>query len=268
MKKPEELYDLLFDYANLHTEVEQVLVGLDWTLCRAGALGLARTNGQGEGRIQGRGSPLQGRTVAELSLWLRKWDPRQAAIGMAAVNAAINREADMVYMEGAMFKGRQAVQGSLEWFLPLLANQRVVAAGEAADFLCRAGVSDIQPIRLPAAIPPDAEALLPAADWVFLPARTITDKTLPRLLELSSHAKCVLYGTEVPWLEEWGEFGIDYLVGSQIDDAGSLYTLIGEGASQSDLAQALSYRIIAFQGTSRQQPRTTALYRSAELHLV
>jgi uncharacterized protein (DUF4213/DUF364 family) len=268
MKRHEELYDLLFDYANLRTEVEQVLVGLNWTLCRAGAIGMARTCLPGKGSAPDNGSPLQGRSVAELSQWLRKWDPCQAAIGLAAVNAAINREADMVYMEGALFKGRGAIQNSFDWFASQLSEQRVVVAGDAAAYLVRAGVTGVTAIDLPGAIPPEAELLLPQAEWLFLPADTIRDKTLPRLLELAPNATCVLYGTDAPWLDEWGEFGIDYLIGSQIDDSYLLNTLISEGAGREDLASALSYRVIAYNGVGQQPAISPATYANRRLHLV
>jgi uncharacterized protein (DUF4213/DUF364 family) len=246
MRNYEELYDLLFDYANLRTEVERILVGLNWTLCRAGSIGMAQTcSGDGHGNPDF-STPLKGYSLAELSLWLRKWERRQASVGLAAVNAAVNREADMVYMEGALFKGRQAFHSSLDWFMPRMAGQQVVVAGSAATAWAKAASMDITALELPEAVTPRAEQLLPRADWVFLPAHAIADKTLPRLLELSAGATCVLYGTEVPWLEEWGEFGVDYLLGSQVDDHELLYTLVAEGAAETALCQALSYRLIAY----------------------
>lgn len=268
MKRHEELYDLLFDYANLRTEVEQVLVGLNWTVCRAGAIGMAHTCLPQNESMPERSQPLQGRSVAELSQWLRKWDPCQAAIGLAAVNAAINREADMVYMEGALFKGRAALQSSFDWFAPQLADKRIVVAGYAANYLSRTGVTAATVIDLPGAIPPEAELLLPKAEWLFLPADTIRDKTLPRLLELAPEATCVLYGPEAPWLDEWGDFGIDYLIGSQIDDTFLLNTLIAEGAGREDLAAALSYRVIAYNGIGQPRELSTVAYGSRGLHLV
>ena len=71
MRRHEELYDLLFDYANLRTEVEQVLVGINWTVCRAGAIGMAKTCLPARGNPSDRTMPLQGRSVAELSQWLQ-----------------------------------------------------------------------------------------------------------------------------------------------------------------------------------------------------
>jgi len=238
MNRHEELYDLLLDYANLQTEVEQLFVGVNWTLCRAGSVGMAHTRPAAE---PGEGLPLKGRSLAELALWLRKWDHRQASIGLAAVNAAINREADMVYREGGLFKGRQALQAGFEWFRPLLKGQRVVVVGSGARFFPEGSVASLE---LPAAIPPHAPHLLRKAEWVFLPAETVADKTLPRLLELSADARVVLYGAETPWLDEWHDFGVDYLIGSQVDDTALLSTLIAEGNDGQSLSEALSWRVI------------------------
>jgi uncharacterized protein len=234
----EELYDLLLDYAKIDCEVEQLLVGWNWTLCRAGSVGMAATRQRTE---TGDGIPLKGRSMAELALWLRKWDHHQASIGLAAVNCAINREADMVYREGGLFKGRQALQHGFDWFRPHLAGEKVVVAGKAANYFKEGSVASLE---LPAAIPPHAPHLLSKADWVFLPAETVADKTLPRLLELSADARVVLYGAETPWLDEWRDFCVDYLIGSQIDDPDLLATLIAEGNGGQSLSEALSWRVI------------------------
>lgn len=254
MNRHEELYDLLLDYAKLETEVEQLLVGWNWTLCRAGSVGMAGTRPQNE---PGEGLPLKGRSLAELALWLRKWDHHQASIGLAAVNCAINREADMVYREGGLFKGRQALQAGFDWFRPLLKGKRVVVAGKGAGYFKEGSVASLE---LPAAIPPHAPHLLRKAEWVFLPAETVADKTLPRLLELAEEATVVLYGAETPWLDEWREFGVDYLIGSQIDDGDLLTTLIAEGNGAQSLSEALSWRVIDLsrsQSATQSQSRKT-----------
>lgn len=242
MQRYEELYDLLLDYANLGTEVEQLLVGVNWTLCRAGSIGMAQTAGAAgvDGSV-----PIKGRTLAELSQWLRQWDPRQASIGLAAVNAAVNREADMVYAEGALFKGKQAYRSGFEWLAPKFGGQRVAVVGDASRYLAGIKGREVSVLPIDGAVSPQAEQQIPQADWVFLPASTIVDKTLPRLLELAQDSTCVLYGAELPWLDEWRQFGVDYLLGSQVDNADRLSTQIAEGLSDATLSDALSYRLIS-----------------------
>lgn len=239
----DELYDLLLDYANLQIEVERVLLGLHWTVCEAGSIGIAETTGGGEWRREIQ-APLAGRSLAELSLWVRKWDRQQAAIGLAAINAAINSEADMVYREGALFRGRQALANAMEWFVPRLHDHKVAVV--AADNPFVRLNEQVELTFLPGkegALHPATEVMLSKMDWVFVEGQSVADKTLPRILELASDAQVVLYGPQVPWLEEWRDLGIDFLLGSQIDTHAVLYDTIAEGGTLDALPQAVSYRV-------------------------
>jgi len=243
MPTRDAIYELLLDYANLHIEVEQVLIGLNWTLCQAGSLGIAETAVGGQWQREPH-TPLVGRTLAELSLWLRKWDRQQAAIGLAAVNAAINSEADMVYQEGALFRGRHALDNAMEWFVPRIRGSKIAVIGQDNPF---SGQQDrIEVTHLPCkdgALPPATEVMLDKAEWVFVNGQSVADKTLPRVLELTGDAQIVLYGPQVPWLDEWHSFGINFLIGSQIDHSIGLYQTIAEGGDIGSLPQAVSYRV-------------------------
>lgn len=239
----DELYDLLLDYANLQIEVERVLLGLNLTLCQAGATGVAETTRGGQWRCES-AAPLAGRSLAELSLWVRNWDRQQAAIGLAAINAAVNSEADMVYREGALFRGSRALGNALEWFVPRLRGHKIVHLGEENPFALRHERLQLTHLaNSGGALHPAAEVVLGKAEWVFVNGQSIADKTLPRVLELVRDAQVVLYGPQVPWLDEWREFGIDFLIGSQIDQSEALYTAIAEGGDIDTLPQALSYRV-------------------------
>lgn len=239
----DELYNLLLDYADLKVEVERVLIGLNWILCQAGATGIAETVGGGRWRHESP-EPLAGRTLAELSLWLRKWDRQQAAIGLAAINAAINSEADMVYREGALFRGTRALPNAMEWFVPRIRGRKIALIGSQNPFGHVNAPLDLT--HLPGAggaLHPATEVMLGNAEWAFVDAQCIADKTLPRVLELAKDARVVLYGPQVPWLEEWHDFGVDFLIGSQLDHGAALYSAIAEGGDIDTLPQAVSYRV-------------------------
>ncbi len=242
MNARDAIYDLLLDYANLQIDVERILVGVNWTLCHAGDYGIAATTGRGgQYRLN---KPLAGRNLAELSLWLRKWDRQQASIGLAAVNAAINREADMVYHEGALFRGQYALSNALEWFVPQLREQKVTVLSPDNPFSNTSELVDLT--HLPnreGALHPAAEIVLPKTDWLFIDGQSVADKTLPRALELAESSRIVLFGPQVPWLEEWSDFGVDYLLGSQIEQQQTLYETIAEGGELHSLQQAVSYRV-------------------------
>lgn len=243
MPNRDAIYELLLDYANLQIEVERVLVGLNWTLCQAGSAGIAETAGGGQWQREPH-SPLVGRSLAELSLWIRKWDRQQAAIGLAAVNAAINSEADMVYHEGALFRGHQALGNALEWFLPRLRGHKVAVIDAKNPFSKQHDKLDLTHLAgSDGALHPATEVMLGKAEWVFVNGQSVADKTLPRILQLAGDAQLVLYGPQVPWLEEWQNFGVDYLIGSQIDHHAALYDTIAEGGDINALPQAVSYRV-------------------------
>jgi uncharacterized protein (DUF4213/DUF364 family) len=261
----DEIYDLLLDYAGLQIEVERVLVGLNWTLCQAGSTGIAETTGGGQWRGESH-TPLAGRTLAELSLWVRKWDRQQAAVGLAAVNAAINSEADMVYQEGALFRGRLSQANALEWFIPRLRGHKVAFIGDENPFSHQQERLDVT--HLPnsiGALHPATEVMLGNAEWVFVNGQSVADKTLPRVLELVGEAQVVLYGPQVPWLEEWRDFGIDYLIGAQIDHGDTLYDTIAEGGDIAALPQAISYRVCDLASGQVKVTHATATGRKALL---
>ena len=74
-----------------------------------------------------------------------------------------------------------------------------------------------------------AEYILPHADWVFLTATSLMNKTFPRLAELSRGAVTVLMGPSTPWLQEWREFGVDILAGVQVNDEAKAWQIALEG---------------------------------------
>nr|WP_163502171.1 DUF364 domain-containing protein [Halomonas socia] len=73
--------------------VDEVLVGLNWTLVRAGAhCGIARSpsrDTQGARSVR-TNSPIAGRPLADLAGWLCSLDPLRRSIGLAAINAFWN----------------------------------------------------------------------------------------------------------------------------------------------------------------------------------
>jgi uncharacterized protein len=89
------------------------------------------------------------------------------------------------------------------------------------------------------------EYLLPQAEWVFITATSIPNKTFPRLAELSRNAVTVLMGPTTPWLPELHHFGIDYLAGVEVIDAESLRHTLSEGGGVRIFDGAVRYRVAA-----------------------
>ncbi len=246
MEKPSRIYELLQDHAASDTQVAELTIGLVWTVCKAGSLGLAMSPGLPTRTLPWPGT-LVGKTLGELATWITDWEPYKATVGMAAINSSLNRFElpSGITLLGAADRGNLAV---FEHFLPRLKDKKVVVVGRypgieryAQDFDLR--ILERQPIATDYP-DPACEFLLPDADWVFLTASSITNKTFPRLAELSQHATTVLMGPTVPWLPELHEFGIDYLAGLEVVDPIKLYQTAAEGGGVRLFENGARYRIV------------------------
>lgn len=243
MNHPQRVYELLLDHAHSKHQVELINIGLVWTLCKAKHYGLAMSP-QLPTRTLSWSGTLVGKPLNELCTWINQWDAYQATIGLAAINAALSSNS-------ALLNGISLSAGNLavfEHFLPKLQGKKVVVIGRYPFIENYADQFDLIIIeRQPTTgdYPDTAcEFLLPTADWVFLTATSLINKTFPRLVELASSATTVLMGPSTPWLAELAEFGIDYLAGVQVSDAKKLQQTIAEGGGIRIFETGVRYRIV------------------------
>lgn len=247
MNHPKYVYELLLDHCSSHAPVDQLMIGLVWTLCRGndGGTGLAMSPGIATRTLAWSGS-LTGKPINDLAAWILEWNPYQATVAMAAINSCINNRPmpESVALDN---KGDHANLAVFEYFLPQLHDKKVVVVGhypgiERYSDQMRLSILEKQPVADD--LPDSAcEFLLPNADWVFLTASSIPNKTFPRLAELACHAKTVLMGPTVPWLPQLHEFGIDYLAGVEVTDADALYHTAAQGGGVRIFERGLRYRI-------------------------
>jgi uncharacterized protein (DUF4213/DUF364 family) len=252
MASPWEIYDLLLDYASGSEAVREIIIGLVWTCCEADAVGLAMSPGTPTRTLPWAGT-LRGKPVAELAGWIKEFNPYQASVGMAAVNAAINRRhalPESIRLE----PGNLAV---FEHFLPQIKQQKIVVVGRypGLDEFVRAHQLDLTVLERQPGLDdlPDAacEYLLSEAEWVFLTASSIANKTFPRLAELSRNAVTVLMGPTTPRLPDLYHFGIDFLAAVEIAGQGQLRQTVAEGGGVRLFDTAVSYYVSALgQGAS------------------
>lgn len=246
MQQPKHLYELLLDYAASETPVEALTIGLVWTICKAESIGLAMSPAAYTRTLPWSGS-LVGKSLAELSHWVLDWEPYKATVGMAAINCSLNaRELPAgVTLLAAEGNGNLAV---FEHFLPQLLGKKVVVIGRYPGIDRYAQQMQLQIIeRQPVEHDypdPACEFIIPDADWVFLTASAIPNKTFPRLAELAQQATTVLMGPSVPWLPELHDFGINYLAGIEVVDPVKLYETVCEGGGVRIFENGLRYRIV------------------------
>lgn len=246
MNPSQRIYELLIDQCNSNVTVDTLMIGLVWTVCQSqnGTNGLAMSPAIATRTLPWSGT-LTGKPITDITRWIIDWEPYKATVAMAAINSCINARPlpESVLLE-------QQAQPNLavfEHFLPQLQGQNVVVVGhypgiERYQEQLHLTVLEKQPV---AGDLPDAasEFILPKADWVFLTASSITNKTFPRLAELSANAQTVLMGPTTPWLPQLHEFGINYLAGVDIIDANALYHTAAQGGGVRIFHNSVRYRI-------------------------
>jgi len=246
MNNPARIYELLLDYAGSDAQVTALSIGPVWTVCKAQHTGLAMSPGIPTRTLPWPGT-LAGKTLAELAGWITDWEPYKATVAMAAINCSLNRyePPSGITLLPAADNANLTV---FEHFLPRLQGKKVVVIGRYPGierYAEQINLSIIERQPMPGDYPdPACEFLVPDADWVFLTASSITNKTFPRLAELARHATTVLMGPTVPWLPELHEFGIDYLAGVEVIDPLKLYQTAAEGGGVRIFDDAVRYRIV------------------------
>jgi uncharacterized protein (DUF4213/DUF364 family) len=248
MEKSARIDELLLDYARTETQITELNIGLVWAVCKAQQLGLAMSPGILTRTLPWSGT-LAGKTLTELAGWITDWEPYKACVGMAAINCSLNRY-ELPAGVTLMPNPDRANLAVFDYFLPRLQGKKVVVVGRYPGIEQLAEQFNLSIIERQPILDdyPDlaCEILLPDADWVFLTASSITNKTFPRLAELSQHATTVLMGPAVPWLPELHEFAIDYLASIEVINPEKLVQTVAEGGGLRIFDNAVRYRIVDF----------------------
>ncbi len=247
MVHPKEIYDLLLDYGNKKTPIKEILIGLTRTMCETEGIGLCMIPNQFTRTLPFAGT-LVNKPVADLAPWLLSWNSFEARIGMAAINAEINSRSQLMTKGEPLSPYGPGNLAVFEYFLPMILGKRVVIIGRYPNLSRYENKIDMTiverypgPDDLPA---PASEYLLPKAEWVFLTATSIANKTFPRLVELAKDAYLVLMGPTMPWLADFKEFGIDYLAGVSVTDSQVLRPTVAEGGGVRIFETGVQYQVL------------------------
>jgi len=244
--KAQQIYDLLLDQ-NITGKIEEAMIGLTWTYAQVNQqMGLSMSLGQQTRTLPWSGS-LRGREAKSVAEWITSWNSHEANLAMATINSALsanNLMLDKTIPISSNVPGNLSV---FEYFLPRIRNKRVVVVGRYPGLDTYADKCELSVIeRMPGENDfPDtaAEFLIPQADWVFLTATSIPNKTFPRLAELAQDTNLVLMGPTVPWLCELSEFGVDFLAGVKVTDTERLKQTISEGGGTRIFETGVEYHI-------------------------
>ena len=215
--------DLLEAVANLDCPVKRVCVGLHWTVVESKFTGMAHTYKTAEKVELESSGDLVGRSALELAQRLRSWEPLEASLGLAALNSLIEPV------------GNPA--NAFEHILDLAAGRTVTVIGrfpsndQIAQAAGRVHFLEMQPERgeLPACA---CEEVIPRSDLVVITATALINKTLPRLLELSSRATAIVLGPSTPMNDVLFHYGADILAGVRVTDADALISSVVQGVKK------------------------------------
>lgn len=243
------VYDWLLASAAGGEPVERLCLGLNWTVAQvADSCGFAFSPRQVPRTLSWAGT-LAGQPSEQLRPWLMSWNSAEAAVGLAVLNATVNRDCACL-REAQPLRGE--VPGHLRVFAhfrPQLEGQKVAVIGHYPgleqlwqDLPYQCLERQLQDGDLPDSA---AEFVLPQADWVFVTASSLANKTLPRLLELSRQARVVLMGPSLPWLADWRQFGVDYLAGVRVLDVPAAHRVAAEGGGTRLFAGPVEYALLA-----------------------
>jgi uncharacterized protein len=231
--------------------VAECTIGFIWTLVQtdAGGVGIARSYYEG---LEGSQVPggIAGTDLPVAAGWLTSWNFFEAAVGCAAVNAAVNTRERVEAMTGRSLE-EIGVSGTglFDRIADRFAGGKVTVVGHFPVLKKMAAVCDLTILeRQPDAgdLPdPACEYVLPEQDCVCITGAAVTNKTLPRLLDLSRSAYVALAGPSVPLSPVWFDYGVDVLAGAVVTDPASLRRCVQEGADRRVFGDGLTTITVA-----------------------
>jgi hypothetical protein len=226
-----EIYDTLIEAVPPGSTVRAFLAGLHWFAVRSEGTGLAMTPREGDACLP-RAGEVAGMRTRDLAASLKSWNLHEAALGLAAINSALNARTSLESMAGLCYE-QQPNEDVFTCLLDEFRGKKVAVIGHFRNLERVQAVCDLSILeRRPQAgdFPdPACEWILPEQDYVIITATTLINKTLPRLLELSRRARVVLAGPSTPLTPKLLEFGIEMLGGLVVEDEARVWTVIQEG---------------------------------------
>lgn len=171
---------------------------------------------------------FQGLSLREAAIAARSWNLREAGIALAACNAYYNSVSRMEAL-GCAEPYENYCTGGLE-----LRGKTIGVVGhlhlteEIRSQAMKIYILEREP--QPGDYPDSAcDVILPLCELVIMTGNTITNKTLPHLLELCRDAYTILTGPSVPMCPELLELGIDRLAGMVVTDRAGMDARVASG---------------------------------------
>lgn len=204
-------------------KARNVVIGFNWVLVEGPhGCGLAQTPDRGSAGCRSLTDSvgLVGRPLRELAAKVHSWNPVEAAIGLAAINAFYNR----YDLAGAAANGLDSLSPD---------EAPVTVIGRFPDLASRLpGARIIEREPRDGEFPEAATGwLLPESERVVATASTLVNHSLPGLMAAAPQARFALVGPSTPLTARLHGYGADLLAGMVIEDAKGAARAVAEGGS-------------------------------------
>jgi uncharacterized protein (DUF4213/DUF364 family) len=216
------LYKKLVEGVPDDIAVKDVCIGNHWVMIEAESgcgMALAVSGGRGSYRLYPKARHM---TLRDLAVQSTSWNFLEASVGVAALNAWYSTP-EHAAAAGMKIEEKGSNDG-FELYRRLCAGKKVTVVGHFPLIERLAPECDLTILeRNPSGddVPdPGCEYIIPHQDFTFITGITLTNKTLPRLLQLSKlgEGSCILVGPSVVPASVLYEYGVDCMAGSNVSD--------------------------------------------------
>lgn len=230
---PWQLYDQLIDGIPEEPCVTDYCLGQNWSYvdaeCGMGISFTVTGGAKGEEGKDFRGLPLK-----DLAKLAKSWNFGEATLGIAAINAWYSqtdkiadyhplKETKVLLPDGTTERHNDAFELMRPRIEAMDGNAKVVVVGHfphVADIAEYAQLTVLERNpRSPLDTPdPACEYVMPEADFAFITGVTLTNKTAPRLLQLTADATTIMVGPSVIMTPVLFDYGVNLIAGSIVRD--------------------------------------------------
>lgn len=229
-----QIYDDLINEIPENLTVLECMVGASWTLVRSEqGLGIVKTI---KGGKQGSElSNISGMQLKKLAEYSKSWNMLEASLGMAAINSAFNNSSQVMDITGeAMVESDNPEKhNAFKVLEPKMKGKKVAVIGhfpkiEKLKEICELSILERDP-QAGDYPDPACEYLLPEQDFVFITGTAFTNKTMPRLIQLSRKAEIVLVGPSVPVSKILFNYGVKLIASFVVIEQQLIWKAVQEG---------------------------------------
>jgi len=216
-----KLYQDLVSAIDPDVQVKDAYLGQHCILVEAeSGWGMSMVAHGGAGRYR-LGPDQQGISLRDLASLATSWNFMEASVGVAAINAWHSTE-ERASANGMKIEEKGTNDG-FDLYREICTGKKVVVVGhfpaiERLNEYCDLTILERNPSEGDTP-DPGCEYIIPEADFLFSTGLTLTNKTMPRLLELSRDcAGTILVGPSVVPSPIMFDYGVDCLGGSVVAD--------------------------------------------------